>query len=428
MFKRKEAEFTMGFKEEDQWAKRFLDLAEYIKPYLEEKKQLQSKEQNSRDSYMWKERLLKELGGSERDWASWKWHISHRLTDLDLIADLYQFTPTEKQEMESVTLNHRMAISPFLVARLTSKISPLARQFLPSALEVKHCCDGELDPMMEEKMSPVPHLTRRYPDRVILKVTNVCGSYCRFCQRRRDHGSKDEHIAKKDLEPAFEYIAQHSEIRDVLVTGGDPLTLTNEHLRFILKKLRAIPSVEMIRIGTRMPIVIPQRVDPGLTELLKEYAPIYINLHINHPMEISSELIKACRELLLSGALLGSQSVLLRGINDSAFVLRYLYQSLLAIGVRPYYLFHAKNISGTTHFRTTVAEGVHLIESLRGFTSGLAIPSYVVNMPGGLGKVPLLPQTYSGSLDDDPILFRTWENKMVAYDNRDSNLEVTPDD
>lgn len=415
----------MAFKEEDQWAKRFLDLEEHIKPYLEEKEQRQSEWQNLLDSNC-KTKLLKELGGTERDWSSWKWHITHRLTDLDIIADLYQLTATEKQEMESVTSNHRMAISPFLVACLTSKESPLARQFLPSVQEVKHFCDGEMDPMMEEKMSPVPHLTRRYPDRVILKVTNVCGSYCRFCQRRRDHGSRDEHIAKKELELAFDYIAQHNEIRDVLVTGGDPLTLTNKHLQFILEKLRQIPSVEIIRIGTRMPIVIPQRVDQGFVELIKRYAPIYINLHINHPMEISPEMIKACRELLLSGALLGSQSVLLRGINDSAHALRYLFQCLLAIGVRPYYLFHAKNISGTTHFRTSVAKGVHLIETLRGFTSGLAIPSYVVNMPGGLGKVPLLPQTYIGSLEDDPILFRTWENKIVAYYDKNLDSEVTP--
>lgn len=415
----------MTFIEEDQWAKRFLDLEEYIKPYLEEKERMQSEEQNLLDSNC-KTTLLKELGGTEKDWASWKWHITHRLTDLDMIADLYQLTAEEKQEMESVISKHRMALSPFLVTCLSSKESPLARQFLPSVLEDKHFCDGEMDPMMEEKMSPVPHLTRRYPDRVILKVTNVCGSYCRFCQRRRDHGSRDEHVAKKELELAFDYIAQHKEIRDVLVTGGDPLTLTNEHLEFIFERLRQIPSVEIIRIGTRMPIVIPQRVDQGFVELIKRYAPIYINLHINHPMEISPEMIKACRELLMSGALLGSQSVLLRGINDSAHVLRYLFQSLLAIGVKPYYLFHAKNISGTTHFRTSVAKGVQLIETLRGFTSGLAIPNYVINMPGGLGKVSLLPQTYIGSLEDDPILFRTWENNIIAYDDKNSDSEVTP--
>ena len=415
----------MDFKEEDQWGKRFLDLAEYIKPYLEEKERIEEQWQNPLNDNHFKDLLLKELGGTEKDWDSWKWHISHRLIDLDVIADLFKVTLSEKKDMESVTLSHRMGVSPFIVTRFTSKESPLARQFLPSILEVKHFCDGELDPMLEEKMSPVPHLTRRYPDRVILKVTNVCGSYCRFCQRRRDHGSRDEHIAKKDLELAFNYIAQHDEIRDVLVTGGDPLTLTNEHLQHILEKIRQIPSVEIIRIGTRMPIVIPQRVDQGLLKLITKYAPIYINLHINHPMEISPEMTKACRELLLSGALLGSQSVLLRGVNDSDHVLRYLFQRLLAIGVRPYYLFHAKNISGTTHFRTSVAKGVHLIESLRGFTSGLAIPSYVVNMPGGLGKVPLLPQTYIGNLEDDPILFRTWENKIVGYSDKNLDSEVT---
>lgn len=418
----------MASKEKDQSAKRFQELTNYIVPYLEEKKLLKSQWQLPLTDDNFKTLLLHQLAGTEKDWDSWQWHMTHRLSNLDIIADLLDLTAAEKEDMESATIGHRMAVSPFLAARLVSKESPLARQFLPSVLEVKDVGDGELDPMLEETMSPVPHLTRRYPDRVILKVTNVCGSFCRFCQRKRDQGSRDKHIALKDLELAFYYIAKHPEIRDVLVTGGDPLTLTNKHLQFILEKLRQIPSVEIIRIGTRMPIVIPQRVDQELVDLIKQYAPIYINLHVNHPMEISPEMIKACRDLLLSGAVLGSQTVLLRAVNDSAHVLRYLFQSLLAAGVKPYYLFHAKNILGTTHFRTSVTEGVHIIESLRGFTSGLAIPSYVVNMPGGLGKVPLLPQTYLGNLDDDPIRFRTWENKVVAYSDKPTDLEVTHDD
>ncbi|AFL99416.1 L-lysine 2,3-aminomutase [Desulfitobacterium dehalogenans ATCC 51507] len=414
----------MNEQKNDQGAEHVQRLTEYIKPYIEKKKQWQP----DLSHLDLKATLLKNLGGTEKDWTSWQWQMAHRLTTIDLIADLFNLTEVEKQEIESVTLHHRMALSPFLAAHLASMESPLAKQFLPSVLELKHFCDGEPDPMNEGHMSPVPHITRRYPDRVILKVTNVCGSYCRFCQRRRDHGSTDHHIPKKELEPAFEYIAQHEEIRDVLITGGDPLTLTNEHLEFIFEKLRQISHVELIRIGTRMPVVIPQRVDSGLTELIKKYAPIYINLHVNHYMEISPEMKSACHELLMSGAVLGSQSVLLRGINDSDDVLRYLFQSLLAIGIRPYYLFHAKDISGTAHFRTSVAKGVQHIKSLRGFTSGLAIPSYVVNMPGGLGKVPLLPQTYLSSLEDDPILFQTWENKTVSYPNKTLSSEVITDD
>jgi lysine 2,3-aminomutase len=397
--------------------KRFDELFDCISPYLEAKKEMKIKWQDSTSYLQYQTILLNKFGATSEDWDSWKWQMSHRLTDSQLIADIFNLSDTEKQEIDTVASNYRMALSPFLAAILASKESPLARQFLPSTLEHEHLCDGELDPMKEEETSPAPHITRRYPDRIILNVTNVCGSFCRFCQRRRNHGQIDEHINKTELELSFDYIRQHSEIRDVLVTGGDPLTLSNGDLQYILNQLRNIPSVEIIRIGTRMPVVIPQRVDQGLIEIIKNHAPIYINIHVNHPMEISPEMTKACRQLLLSGAVLGSQTVLLSGINDSPDVLRYLFQSLLEIGVKPYYLFHAKNIVGTNHFRTSVSEGLDIIKSLRGNTSGLAIPTYVVNMPGGLGKVPLLPQNYIGSLEDDPILFRTWEDKIVPYPN-----------
>lgn len=273
--------------------------------------------------------------------------------------------------------------------------------------------------MAEEKTSPVPHVTQRYPDRVILKVTNICGSYCRFCQRRREHGCIDLHVPSEQLEPAFDYITKHPEIRDILVTGGDPLTLSDRQLDQILQRLRQIPSVEMIRIGTRMPIVIPQRITPALTKILRKYAPIYINLHVNHPLEVSPEMKEACRKLFLSGAILGSQTVLLKDINDNPMMLRYLFQLLLSIGIKPYYLFHAKDIAGTRHFRTPVEQGVNLVKSLRGVTSGLAIPHYVVNLPGGLGKVALAPQVLVNGFEDNPLLFTNWEGKTIPYPNHD---------
>jgi lysine 2,3-aminomutase len=319
-----------------------------------------------------------------------------------------------------------MAISPFLLALLASAGTPVSKQFLPSLLEVEYQHLGELDPMAEGKTSPVPHVTQRYPDRVILNVTNICGSYCRFCQRRRNHGHKDVHIPLADLDPAFDYIRDHREIRDVLITGGDPLTFTDQQLSALLERVREIPSVEIIRIGTRMPVVIPQRVTLDLAEIIRKFAPLYVNIHINHPMEISPEMEEACRKLLHSGAVMGSQTVLLNGVNNSGYVLRYLFQALLALGVKPYYLFHAKDIAGTEHFRTPVSQGLELIESLRGVTSGLGIPNYVLNMPGGQGKVVLKPEANINSLEEDPILFKTWKNMIVPYAN--NILKVNTDD
>jgi len=398
---------------------RSAELFQYIKPFINEKETMQSAQENVATFLECQNKVLNLLKGSPEDFDSWKWHLANRFTSVDLLSKVLSLGTGELTEIEESIKHHRMAISPFLLARLASFGAPLSKQFLPSILEIRNENFGELDPMAEEKTSPVPHLTQRYPDRVILKVTNICGSYCRFCQRRREHGSTDLHVPLADLEPAFDYIKQHPEIRDILVTGGDPLSLSDKQLDKILLKLRQIPSVEIIRIGTRMPVVIPQRVTPALTKILREYAPIYINLHVNHPLEVSPEMQEACRRLLLSGAILGSQTVLLKDVNDNPIVLRYLFQLLLKIGVKPYYLFHAKDIAGTRHFRTPVAQGVDLIKSLRGVTSGLAIPHYVVNLPGGLGKVSLAPTVLVNDFDDNPILFKNWEGKTIPYPNND---------
>lgn len=403
----------------DESLHRSAELFQYIKPFMNEKETLQSAQDNTATFIEYRAKVLNFLNGTQEDFDSWKWQLANRFTGVDLLAEVLSLQTDELAEIEESIKHHRMAISPFLLARLASFGAPLAKQFLPSILEIRNENFGELDPMAEEKTSPVPHLTQRYPDRVILKVTNICGSYCRFCQRRREHGSTDLHVPVNDLEPAFDYIKQHPEIRDILVTGGDPFTLSDTQLDKILLRLRQIPSVEIIRIGTRMPIVIPQRITPSLMEILRKYAPIYINLHVNHPLEVSPEMQEACRKLLLSCAILGSQTVLLKDVNDDPFVLRYLFQLLLKVGVKPYYLFHAKDIAGTRHFRTPVAQGVDLIKSLRGVTSGLAIPHFVVNLPGGLGKVSLAPSALVNDFEDNPTLFKNWEGKTVPYPNND---------
>ncbi|AHF06141.1 KamA family radical SAM protein [Desulfitobacterium metallireducens] len=403
----------------DESLQRSAELLQYIQPFMKEKEHLNKAQDNAAAFLEYRNKILTLLNASPQDFDSWKWQLSKRFTSVDLLSKILPLKTEELAEIEESIHHHRMAISPFLLTRLASCGTPLSKQFLPSALEILNENFGELDPMAEEKTSPVPHVTQRYPDRVILKVTNICGSYCRFCQRRREHGCIDLHVPSEQLEPAFDYITKHPEIRDILVTGGDPLTLSDRQLDQILQRLRQIPSVEMIRIGTRMPIVIPQRITPALTKILRKYAPIYINLHVNHPLEVSPEMKEACRKLFLSGAILGSQTVLLKDINDNPMMLRYLFQLLLSIGIKPYYLFHAKDIAGTRHFRTPVEQGVNLVKSLRGVTSGLAIPHYVVNLPGGLGKVALAPQVLVNGFEDNPLLFTNWEGKTIPYPNHD---------
>ncbi len=403
----------------DKPEQRASELLQYIEPYLKEKKQMVECRKDGTAYLKFRDKILNLLNATLKDWHDWKWQMANRFTQPDLIAKLLDLTNEELLSIEAAEKCYRMAISPFILAQLASAGTPLANQFLPSSMEIQYQDLGELDPMAEEQTSPVPHLTQRYPDRVILKATNVCGSFCRFCQRRRNHGSVDRNVPLANLEPAFDYLTKHSEIRDVLVTGGDPLTLSDKQLFSMLERLRQIPSIEIIRIGTRMPVVIPQRVTLGLAKIVRRFAPLYVDIHINHPLEVSPEMEEACRRLLLSSAVLGSQSVLLKDINDSAHVLRYLFQSLLTVGIKPYYLFHAKDIVGTGHFRTPVSQGLTLIESLRGVTSGLAIPNYVVNMPGGLGKVVLKSEANINGLEEDPILFKTWENKIVPYSNKD---------
>jgi lysine 2,3-aminomutase len=251
---------------------------------------------------------------------------------------------------------------------------------------------------------------------MIINVTNQCAMYCRHCQRRRNIGEKDRHACLKDIAQALDYVAKNEEIRDVLITGGDALLLSNQVLNHILYELHRIPHVEIKRIGTRVPVTMPQRITPDLCEVIRKYPPIYINTQFNHPLEITPEAKAACDRLIEAGAVLGNQAVLLRGINDQPYVMRKLGQELLKIRVRPYYIFHAKDVQGTRHFQTGVTEGMDIIRSLRGQTSGLAIPTYIVNAPGGLGKIPLMPN-HLLETQKDKVVLQTWEGKTIEIDN-----------
>ena len=273
---------------------------------------------------------------------------------------------------------------------------------------------GEDDPMGERFTSPAPCITRRYPDRLIVNVTNMCAMYCRHCQRRRNIGDFDQHETRTRLTKALDYIRANTEIRDVLVTGGDALLLSDSTLDWLLGELHSIPHVEIKRLGTRTPVTLPMRVTDELCSILAKYPPIYINTQFNHPKEVTHEAKKAADRLVAAGVVLGNQAVLLKGINHTPDIMKKLNQELLKIRVRPYYIFHAKNVKGTKHFIPSIKEGLAVMEQLRGFTSGLAVPTYIVNAPMGGGKTPILPQ-YLLSLDEDEDVLKTWEGKIVHY-------------
>ncbi|MDD3652846.1 MAG: glutamate 2,3-aminomutase [Desulfotomaculaceae bacterium] len=364
-----------------------------------------------------KNKILEVLGGTEEDWSDWKWQLKSRIKDSNILASIIGLSDLERKRIDKVSQHYRWAISPYYLSLVDDDYenSPIYRQAVPDLKELDP--GGSMDPMSEALTSPAPCVTRRYPDRMIINVTNQCAMYCRHCQRRRNIGEIDQHACMEDIKMALDYVAQHKEIRDVLVTGGDALLLSNQMLKFILAELHSIPHVEIKRIGTRTPVTMPQRITPGVVDIIRQYPPIFINTQFNHPLEVTQEAKLACDRLIDAGAVLGNQAVLLRGINDKPFIIRKLCQELLKIRVRPYYIFHAKSVRGTGHFQTSVEQGMRIMESLRGHTSGLAIPTYIVNAPGGLGKIPLSPN-YLLRMKNDEVVLRTWEGKIVKVENR----------
>jgi lysine 2,3-aminomutase len=363
-----------------------------------------------------RERILKLLGGTPADWQDWKWQLRHRISDVGLLQELLGLTSKEAREIRRVGRRFRWAVSPYYASlmRVGDPSCPIRRQAVPDPRELEG--GGEDDPMAEEWTSPAPGITRRYPDRVIINVTNRCASFCRHCQRRRNIGEVDRHLSRAELVQALEYIRAHPEVRDVLITGGDALLLSDARLEWLLSELDAIPHVEIKRLGTRVPVTLPQRVTPELCAILERHPPIYLNTQFNHPKEVTPEAKAACDRLVRAGVVLGNQAVLLRGVNDHPFVMRKLHQELLKIRVRPYYLFHAKPVTGTRHFVTRIEEGLAIMEALRGYTSGLAVPTYVLNVPGGYGKVPLNPN-YLLEINPREVVVRTWEGRITRCPN-----------
>jgi len=358
------------------------------------------------------------FGASKEEWQSYSWQMKNRISDPDILAAFLPLSELEMWRLRMASQKVRWAISPYYLSLIdfaNFRYSPIYMQAVPSLLEIQNT-EGHDDPMGEEFTNPAPCITRRYPDRLIINVTNQCGMYCRHCQRRRNFGETDRHALKSDLSAALQYIRENEEIRDVLITGGDALMLSNKMLDWLLSELDAMEHIEIKRIGTRAPVTIPQRITPELCEVLKKHPPIFINTQFNHPLEVTAEAKAACDRLVEAGVVLGNQAVLLKNINDDAHTMKKLNQELLKIRVRPYYIFHAKQVKGTAHFMTSVQTGIDIMKKLRGFTSGLAVPTYIINAPDGYGKTPVNPE-YLLSMNESEVVMKTWQGNIFHYPN-----------
>jgi lysine 2,3-aminomutase len=355
-------------------------------------------------------------GVSEKEWNDWRWQLRHRITTLEKLKEIIELTPEEMEGVKHSKGRLALAVTPYFASLMdpTNPNCPIRRQAIPRIEEFHISKNDMVDPCGEDKDSPVPGLVHRYPDRVLLLVTDQCAVYCRYCTRRRLVGSNERSITQGNFEEVMKYLKTHRKVRDVLLSGGDPLLLENERLEEILSPLRALPHIELLRIGTRVPVTLPQRITTGLVRMLKKYHPLMISIHFSHPKEITHAVKKACNELADAGIPLGSQTVLLKGINDKPYIMKKLVHELLKIRVRPYYIYQCDLAMGTEHFRTSIATGIQIIEKLRGHTTGYAIPTYVIDAPGGGGKIPMEP-SYQVSKGKGKIVLRNYEGKIFEY-------------
>lgn len=346
---------------------------------------------------------------SAQSMNDWRQLLAESITSPQELADFDR--DLDREELERLDERFAVRVNPYYLGLIRERGDPIWKQAIPDIRELEET--GLDDPLDEEKDSPVPGLCHRYPDRVLFYVSNTCATYCRFCTRKRKvSDSSSTNMAQ--LRRGLEYIGRHPQIRDVVLSGGDPLILSDVAIEHILAAVRAIPHVEIIRIGTRMPVTLPQRITPELCAMLKRYHPLYVNTHFNHPREITAESARACALLADAGIPLGNQSVLLRGVNDDPETMRSLVHGLVAIRVKPYYIYQIDLIKGGRHFRTPVRKGLEIIEALRGHTSGLAVPTLVIDAPGGGGKIPIAPETIV-SFDDEEIVVRNYKGDLYRY-------------
>ena len=355
-------------------------------------------------------------GASADDWADWRWQLKNRITAKEKLEQILILSESEKTALNCESKLIPFSITPYYASLLPrdNASDPIRKAIVPVIDETIFSEGESADPLSEDECSPVPGIVHRYPDRVLFLVTDFCSVYCRYCTRSRMVGHADNFNSVKQWEHAISYIKSRPEIRDVLLSGGDPLTLPDEMLDWLLTELRNIPHVEMIRIGTKVPVVLPQRITPELIGILKKFHPLWMSIHFTHPDELTPETQKACIALADAGIPLGSQTVLLKGINDNSETMKKLVHGLIKVRVRPYYLYQCDPIPGSSHFRTPVRKGLELIESLRGHTTGYAIPHYVIDAPGGGGKIPLQPQYYVGR-EDNNIVLRNYNQLTFKY-------------
>ncbi len=362
---------------------------------------------------------------TDSEWNDWKWQLKNRIETLDELKKYMPLTEEEEIGVSKCLESLRMAITPYYLSLIdpNNPNDPIRKQAIPTAKEL-HKADADLeDPLHEDINSPVKGLTHRYPDRVLLLITDQCSMYCRHCTRRRFAGQKDNYLPMEQINKAIEYIAAHSEVRDVVLSGGDALLMSDDKLEEIVSKIRAIEHVEIIRLGSRVPVVMPQRITQELVDRLKKYHPIWFNTHFNHPREMTDEAKAACARLADAGFPVNNQSVLLAGVNDCVHVTRALVHALLKNRVRPYYIYQCDLSLGLEHFRTPVSKGIEIIEGLRGHTSGLGVPTFVVDAPGGGGKIPVMPN-YLISEAPTKAIIRNYEGVITTYTQPSSYKET----
>ena len=352
----------------------------------------------------------------DEKWRDWRWQLSNRLNSVDEISKVLNLTDDERKALSAPNL-FRVDITPYFISLIdpSDADDPIRKQVIPTAAEMVPFTAMMEDSLSEDRHSPVPGLVHRYPDRVLMLVTTQCASYCRYCTRSRIVGDPSATFSRSEFDLQIEYLKRTPQVRDVLLSGGDPLVLAPRILEEILTRLREIPHIEIVRIGSRVPVFLPMRITNELTDMLQKFHPLWLNIHVNHPNEISLELAEACDKLTRAGIPLGNQSVLLAGVNDNVHVQRELVQNLVRIRVRPYYLYQCDLVDGAGHFRTPVGKGIEIMEGLRGHTSGFAVPIYMIDAPGGGGKIPVMPN-YLLSISDHKVVLRNFEGFITTYE------------
>jgi len=359
---------------------------------------------------------------SDQDWNDWKWHFRNRITSVEHLTRFITLTAREQAQIKLVSLRYPFSVTPYYLSLIdfSDPDDPVRKQAIPAVEEIAWADIGQEDPLEERRDSVVPGLVHRYPDRVLMVVTDICPMLCRHCTRKREWRGGTWVRTEAEVDRMVEYISKNRAVRDVIISGGDCLSLSTRRLESVISRLRRIEHVEIIRIGSRYPVVLPQRIDDELCSMLSKYGPIWLNTHFNHPNEITPESAAAVDRLIRAGVPVNNQAVLLKGINDSVPVQLRLCRELLRIKVRPYYLFQCDEVQGTEHLRTPVETGVKIIAGLRGYTSGLAVPTFVIDLPGGGGKVPLQPD-YVVAHNDDELILRNYQGRLFHFRNPKPN-------